>query len=203
MNYSKHFYMLNSSNEYEEVTSIEIPNTVTYIGDYQFYGFNNVTNITISSNVTTIGNYAFSGCTSLEKITLPFVGGSKDNNTYLGYIFGAPSYSDNSNYVPSSLKEVDILEGCMKIGDNALRSCTSLTSITLPSSVETIGNSAFSGCTSLTSITIPEGVTAIGDYAFYGCTSLTIYCEVKSRPSGWSVYWNSSQCTVVWNYKNN
>ena len=190
MTYAKHFYMLNSNNEYEEVTSIEIPETVTKIGKYQFYGFNNVTSITIPSSVTTIGNDAFSDCESLKKITLPFVGGSKENNAYLGYIFGATLYSDNSKYVPSSLKEVIILEGCTSIKDYAFYDCRLLTNITIPSSVTAIGESAFSGCTSLTSITIPSSVNTIGDKAFYDCKSLIIYCEATSKPSGWKSNWN-------------
>ena len=118
---------------------------------------------------------AFSGCTSLEKITLPFVGGSKDNNTYLGYIFGASYYTKNLDYVPSSLKEVVILEGCTSIGANAFRDCYSLTSITIPSSVKTIGRDTFSNC-----------------------YSLTIYCEAKSQPSGWNSDWNSSNRPVYY-----
>lgn len=69
--------------------------------------------------VNEIDSEAFSGCTSLEKITLPFVGGSKDNNTYLGYIFGASYSTRNLDYVPSSLKEVVILDGCTSIGGYA------------------------------------------------------------------------------------
>ncbi len=219
MFYAKHFYMLNSNNEYEEVTSIEIPDTVTNIRDYQFWGFNNVTSITIPSSVTTIGNRAFDYCTSIEKIALPFVGASRDatgDSAKLSYIFGGT--------VPNSLKEVIILEGCTSIRKNAFYECTSLTSITLPNSVTTIGEDAFSGCSSLTSIIIPSSVTTIGQYAFNCCSSLTsiiipssvttigqyafncctsltiyceVYCEVCSKPSGWNSYWNYDVNTVT------
>ena len=188
MSYAKHFYMLNSNNEYEEVTSINIPDTVTKIGKYRFYGFNNVTSITIPNSVTTIGNGAFKGCSSLEKITLPFVGASQNatgDNAKLSYIFGET--------VPSSLKEVVILEGCTSIKANAFYGCTSLASITLPSSVTTIGEYAFYYCESLTSIAILSSVTTIGKGAFWNCASLTIYCEATSIPSGWSSDWNSGR----------
>ncbi|MBR6751096.1 MAG: leucine-rich repeat domain-containing protein, partial [Clostridia bacterium] len=55
-------------------------------------------------------------------------------------------------------------------------------------------------CTSLTSIVIPSSVTSIGSSAFEGCTSLIIYCEAKSKPSGWGTYWNDSNRPVVWGY---
>jgi len=41
-------------------------------------------------------------------------------------------------------------------------------------------------------------VTSIGSSAFYNCSSLTIYCEVTSKPSGWSSSWNESNRPVVW-----
>ena len=188
-----------------ENTSVEIPESingiqVTTIVSNAFRGCTSLTSITIPSSVTSIGNNAFEGCSSLTKMTLPFVGGSKDSNKYLGYIFGASSYSNNLRYVPSSLKEIIILDSCTNIGDCAFRGCTSLTSITIPSTVTSIGDYAFRGCTSLTSITIPRSVTSIGYYAFEGCSSLTIYCEAESKPREWNLNWYVSNRPVVWGY---
>ena len=47
-----------------------IPNTITSIGDYAFYGCNGLTSITIPESVTSIGYGAFYGCNSLDKILL-------------------------------------------------------------------------------------------------------------------------------------
>ena len=63
--------MLDENNEWYELTNIEIPHTITSIGDYQFYGFNNVTSIIIPDSVTSIGGRAFSGCRSLTSIVIP------------------------------------------------------------------------------------------------------------------------------------
>ena len=53
------------------LTSIEIPASVTSIGDYAFFKCSGLTNVSIGSGVTSIGNYAFSGCTSLTSIVIP------------------------------------------------------------------------------------------------------------------------------------
>ena len=77
-----------------------------------------------------------------------------------------------------------------------------LREVNLPNTIKVIGSRAFSENYLLTSIIIPSSVTIIGSEAFYGCDSLTIYCEVASKPSGWSDDWNPSQCSVVWDYLN-
>ena len=146
---------------------------VTSIGDYAFEDCASLTSITIPDSVTSIGGRVFYGCKSLESMTIPFVGATKEGTgyTHFGYIFGAWSYSDNCDYVPTSLKEV-IITGGTSIGYRAFEDCTSLTSVTIPDSVTSIGDYAFLDCTSLTSIAIPDSVTNIGEWAFGYCTSL-------------------------------
>ena len=152
---------------------IQIPDTVTEINANAFK-YQMVESVVIPNSVTRIGAGAFYGCAYLKEITIPFVGadGGMYVNKHFGYIFGANSYSDNLDYVPSSLKEV-IITGGGWIHQRAFYDCTELTSITIPSSVKSIGNDAFAGCKSLTSIAIPSGVTSIGERAFKGCTHLT------------------------------
>ena len=132
------------------LTSITIPNSVTSIGSDAFYDCSSLTSITIPNSVTSIGEYAFLDCSSLTSITIPFVGeSSTSSDGYFGYLFGAGSYYRNYLYVPTSLKEVRISDGCTSIGEGA-----------------------FYDCSHFTSITIPNSVTSIGEYAFYECDNL-------------------------------
>ena len=48
-----------------------IPNSVTSIGGWAFYGCTGLTSIIIPNSVTSIGMYAFSGCTGLTSLTIP------------------------------------------------------------------------------------------------------------------------------------
>ena len=65
--YAHHLY----SDEKTEITNLVIPNSVTTIGGYVFYGCTGLTSVTIPNSVTTIGNRAFEGCTGLPSVTIP------------------------------------------------------------------------------------------------------------------------------------
>ena len=59
------------------LTSVTIPNSVTYIGHDAFSGCSNLTSVTIPNSVTYIGTDAFSNCNKLEYNTY-------DHADYLG-----------------------------------------------------------------------------------------------------------------------
>ena len=132
---------------------VSIPNTIVYIGESAFRGCELLKELTIPSSVTRIGSHTLFGCYSLEKLTIPFVGLRLDGtgNTHFGYIFGASSYQANPTYVPASLKTL-IITGGKKIGAHAFENCIGLTNITIPSSIEIIGESAFNNCEALENV---------------------------------------------------
>ena len=150
------------------LTSIEIPSSVTSIGDYVFRDCG-LTSIKIPSSVTSIGDYAFYVCSSLTSIEIPSGVTSIGGSTFSGC---------------SSLTSIEIPNSVTSIGDYAFMNCISLTSIEIPSSVTSIGGSTFSGCSSLTSIEIPSSVTSIGNYAFSNCSKLsTITVKATTPPT--------------------
>ena len=164
----------------ESLSSINIPNSLTYIGNDAF-GCESLTNINIPNSVTNIGDRAFRGCNSLTSINIP------NSVTYIGNsAFGECESLTNINIPNSvtnigdwafeqceSLTNINIPNSVTNIGNNAFRGCKSLTNINIPNSVTNIGNNAFWGCKSLTNINIPNSVTNIGNHAFKGCKSLT------------------------------
>ena len=128
-----------------DTTTIYIPKTVRYIGDYTFAVGNwngqgdrdkQLTNIVFEdgSQLERIGDGAFSNCVSLNSINLP-----------------------------SSLTS---------IGTDAFRGCSGLTSISLPSSLTSIGYYAFSYCTNLTEVIIDSEYVYTNATSTSACGSL-------------------------------
>ncbi len=134
-----------------------IPDGMTQIDDYAFYGSRSLVSIYIPDSVTSIGANAFKWCTSLASIDIP------GSVTIIGH--GAFGRCD-------SLTSVSIPEGVTVIEDFTFEGCDSLVNVSIPDSVGNIGDYAFHNCSSLTDINIPNHVTSIGANAFYACSSL-------------------------------
>lgn len=176
------------------VGAISLPDSVESIGKFAFFECADLVAISLGDGVKSIGSYAFGKCSSLysvslegaleigegallgaasiNSVALPFVGGSAEENTHLGYIFGAETADFNDEFVPESLRSVTLLEGCKAIGDRAFASCKYITSVTLPEGIEAIGVRAFYACRSLVEISLPDSAREIGDDAFFACEAL-------------------------------
>ena len=184
------------------LTSINIPDSVKYMGysvfadcsslnsvtgmasvkNINYSAFKNcvsLTTISIPNGVTRIWDDAFSGCTNLTSINIPDGVTNVGSNAFSGSgltsinIPNSVKYMDHSVFAGcSSLSSVTGMASVTNISAAAFKNCVRLTAINIPNGVAQIYDDAFSGCTSLTSIHIPDTVTEIGDNAFKECINL-------------------------------
>ncbi len=185
------------------MTSITLPDTLSYIGSYAFFfssvqklyvgtglefvSFSAFVSSNISYNEYENGNY-------LGSKTNPYLILCSINSTSITsftihedcrILQNGTSGAGGIFYNCTSLESIIIPAKVKKIGSHAFEGCTSLTLITIPDSLTSIENDAFYGCTSLASIVIPDKVTSIGYMAFKGCTSLEkVEVRATTVPTG-------------------
>ena len=207
------------------LTQVTITATgITSIGASAFQNTKSLTTIEIPASVTTIGNAAFAGSgistftvaegsssfkadadckallTSDGKTLVVFAPKATGSYTIPGGVETIGPYSFESSaltslVIPSSVKtigesafylsaltSIEIGEAVETIEAMAFFS-SALTSIVIPESVKTIGEAAFT-LSALTSIVIPKSVETIGDAAFSQSSALTtVTFEGESAPT--------------------
>ncbi|MCD8291435.1 MAG: leucine-rich repeat domain-containing protein, partial [Prevotella sp.] len=180
------------------------------IGNHAFYYCENITSIEITNNITIIGDNAFGKCSNLETL----IYNAKNNESFASNAFSecpvkSMTIGKDVEVVPSELKQLTnintiyynavnaeisisaetlssifaefknltsfiIGETVKTIADYFLKNCVSIESLELPSSIESIGKGALHGCTGLKEIKGfgNLGITALPDSIFHGCTAL-------------------------------
>ena len=152
-----------------EITSVNLPNTVTSLGNDCFNGCTALTSVTGLDNVISLGSQCFYGCSSLASILSNYCFYSCSNLTSINI----PNITSLSNYCFQSCSNLTSIELPLvtSLGESCFYSCSSLTSINLPL-VTSLGNACFRVCSSLTSIELPS-VTSLDDNCFNECSNLT------------------------------
>lgn len=141
---------------------------ITGIGASAFQNTKSLTTIEIPASVTTIGNAAFAGSGS-STFTV-----AEGSSSFKADADKALLTSDGKTLVvfaPKATGSYTIPDGVETIGPYSFES-SALTSLVIPESVKTIGEGAFS-LSALTSIVIPESVETIGKAAFSQSSVLT------------------------------
>ena len=145
---------------YDYITKITLPSTVTKIGDDAFNGCRGLQELEISSTITEIGSGAFYGCENLK-----FDFATLSNVTSLG--------EDAFNGCTSATGVADLSKLTdIEIPEAAFIDCTGLTGVTMSDAVTSIGINAFNGCTALESVEFSDNLKSVGQNAFVNCTGL-------------------------------
>ncbi len=163
------------------IEEIELPDTITEIGDSAFKNCKNLDRITMNNGIEILESSAFEDCFSLTTINIPNTVKAISNSTF------QDCTSLTEVHLSNILKEIpaSTFSGCKKlttinfpstlttIGNSAFSGCESLPEAILPSGVEKIESNAFKNCKALKKAAVPDTVSSIGSSAFYGCEALT------------------------------
>lgn len=175
------------------IIDVQIPETVTEIGQKAFKDASSVENVTFAVNTETgkvkgvekIGISAFDGCSSLQELVLPetvteVLQGAFANEGALvkadmSRAASLKKWDKESFKGDTALAEVVLptAGGITAIPDGAFAGCTSLTgeNLKIPKNIVTITANAFKE-SGLKKLYIPNQVTTIGASAFEACKNL-------------------------------
>ena len=162
------------------IEEIELPDTITEIGDSAFKNCKNLDRITMNNGIEILESSAFEDCFSLTTINIPNTVKAISNSTF------QDCTSLTEVHLSNILKEIpaSTFSGCKKlttinfpstlttIGNSAFSGCESLPEAILPSGVEKIESNAFKNCKAMKKAVVPDTVSSIGSSAFYGCEAL-------------------------------
>lgn len=149
----------------EVLTSINLPDSVEYIGNMAFEDCINLKKISLPKSLYTLCDETFLGCESLESVELSEV-------VNIGVSAFAHCTSLKSIVIPESVE--------FGIDDSAFLNCTSLQKVTVNGNIQQIGSAVFMNCENLKSINIPKSVESIGNDVFEFCNNVTIKCYENS-----------------------
>ena len=150
---------------------------VTSIDENAFYCCEGLTSIDIPNSITKIGDFAFGNCPVLTSIVVESGNPRYDSRNNCNAIIET---ADNT--LIAGCKNTMIPNSVTSIGVRAFEGCDGLTSIVIPNSVTAIGNKAFYSCDGLTSVNIPNSVTAIGNNVFESCNELSCLVVESGNP---------------------
>ena len=151
---------------------INFPEKLKSIGQYAFMNCQSLYKAELPASLESVGLGAFTDCSELKHLTLPFVGQSKSENRFLGYIFGAGRAEFNESFVPTSLTHITLSGSCESVPISAFESCSYILSVSIEDGITLIDIGAFDGCKSLKMVSIGSSVTRIAEEAFADCKAL-------------------------------
>lgn len=129
------------------ITSIEVPDSVTSIGEMAFLGCTSLKSVKLSTGVAKIDKNAFGSCSALQEIQV-----AKDN----------PNFSSLNGVLYSKKQDTLVIYPAAKADAAYI----------IPSGVTSVAMYAFSENPYLETLTIPNSLIKVGDSAFYNCKNL-------------------------------
>lgn len=144
--------------ENTSLKQMEIPASVTSMGDAVFYKSSSIQFIKLNNSFEKLPNETFSSCSRLQNVTFTSASTIKT--------IGKKAFSGTAITKFPTLVNLETIE------EDAFNACMSLDTITFPNKLKSIGVGAFNNCSSVSSIIFPNGLTEITERSFNRCENL-------------------------------
>ena len=198
--------------------SYTIPDGITTIAQYAFYGNQSIKQLTLPSTINKFGNYSFAN-SIIEELDLSNLSqlslgtGTFSNSSIRSFIsqnrivnYASMCFDGCKNITAMDLSGIRKIEGViyvgnLGVGEYAFRNCENLKNIILPEDAGQleIGRGAFMNCSSLESFDF-SNIRTISWEAFSNCTSIKeiVISDFGSNDIGAYLYSNSfNGCTSL------
>lgn len=161
-----------SAFQFSSLTNAVIPNSITIIENYAFYGCQFLTTVTLPVSVTNLGRVVFSYCNNLTNISVNAAN---------------PAFSSLGGVLFDKVQATLIEFPCGLQG-----------SYTIPGTVTSLDFNSFGG-TRLSSVSLPASVTNMSRYVFDYCPNMTNFVVAGANPTFTNVggvLFNKAQTTL-------
>ena len=178
----------------ENLTSVEIPDTVQTIGKNAFWNCHKLQHVTLPKNLTAVGDNCFRSCGLLAELEIPVTLQKIGLDAFCDTAWLKNQQTENPlvqvNHIlidatTCSGTAIEVPDGVTEIGNFAFYNCGNLQKIMLPASVTKIDWGAFWQCSGLETLTVQGNLAKIGESAFSDCTKLSAVYTVMSEDE-WS-----------------
>lgn len=170
------------------------------IGDNAFRNCSVLTEIRLHPSLTYIGNYAFFGCNNLPSFTI----GKEVEHLGEGVfaLCGAMTIAVNAENTHFVIEDKVLYEYETVSGQIAYRAIVrymsdkSDTDFLVPLTVNRIYDYAFDNVSSLGALYVHDRVTKVGYQNV--ASSVKVYCEASAKPSGWAANFMGQNANIAW-----
>lgn len=206
------------------ITSLVIPEGVTSINNYAFYGAIRLVSVTLPQTLISIGHESFKHCNKLiEVINNSGINISVNSQTHGNVAYyskevhkGSSKIINKQNYLFYTHNGVNYLLGCTeqassthilpndyngkayRIYDYAFYMYDKITSVSMQGKITSIGDSAFYHCRNMTYVHVGNNIINIESAAFAGCSNIeTLEIENGVKNIGRSAFEGCSSINDV------
>ena len=170
------------------LTRIALPDSVVRVGEGAFMNSTGLVSLHLGAGLVELGENALTGIPALRELTVAEANTAFVSDQDVLYARGAEGLR-LMLYLPTKTEtEYTVLDGTVRIGEQAFRGNTSLQRIVLPEGLRELGTGAFNSLSALREINMPDSLEVVdGFYFATALRTLDFGSGIRSFADFWSM----------------